>query len=165
MRYCVRRQSATALLTIGHRFDITDETGAVIYRVADRLQSAAATAAFRDSQGHLVLSIERWKLMLGLGYYIQQQGQTVGVVQVQQDLAADGPDPQMRAHGDDLDIVGDRARHEYMLLRRDHVVAHVSHRWCATRSPRTYGVDVLEGEDDPVLLACVVAVDMLFQYV
>ena len=89
----------------------------------------------------------------------------MGVVQVQKDLTPDGPELQMRAHGEDLGIVGDRARHEYMLMRRDRVVAHISRRWCAVRRPRAYGVDVVDGEDGPVLLACVVALDMLFQYV
>lgn len=70
MRYCVRRRAATALLSIGHRFVITDEAGAPRYRVADRLQSATPTAKLRDAQGRLVLTIERGALLLGLGYYV-----------------------------------------------------------------------------------------------
>lgn len=164
MRYCVRRQAATALLSIGHRFLITDEAGAPRYRVTDRLQSTAPTAMLRDAQGRLVLTIERWTLTLGLGYYVMREGQVAAVVQVQRDLTTEGPELQLRAHGEDLEVVGDRARHEYLLTQRERVVAAVSRRWCRARGRRAYGVDIVEGLDEPVLLACVVALDMLFQY-
>lgn len=86
------------------------------------------------------------------------------MVQVRRDLTTEGPELQIRANREDLEVVGDRAHHEYLLTQRERVVAAVSRRWCRARGPRAYGVGIVEGVDAPVLLACVVALDMLFRY-
>jgi uncharacterized protein YxjI len=162
MRFCVTRQATTPFFAVGHRFAICDEAGETRYRVADRLRAATATAVFRDMAGTQLLTLERRHLLLGMGIFTVRDGVTAGAVQVQRDLSAEGPGLHIRAP-DELDLVGDLGRHEYYLMRRGQIIVYVSHRWCGQRR-HTYGVDLPDEGDHPLLLACVLALDMLFLY-
>ena len=162
MRYCVTRRAANPLFAVGHRFVITDEAGAVRYRVKDLLRPVAATAALTDSEGRQLLLLERRRLTVGPGFYFLRDGNIAGLVQVQRDLTMAGPELQIRAP-DDLDLVGDLGRHEYYLMREGRILFYVSHRWCSRRR-HTYGVDLPPDADEPLLLACVLALDLLLLY-
>ena len=62
---------------------------------------------------------------------------------------------------DDLEAQGDFLDHEYSFTRAGREVAHISKRWFSFAD--TYGVDVAEGEDDLLILACTVVIDMVAQ--
>ena len=164
MRYCVTRRAVTPLGAWGHRFLIADESGTLRYRVGDRYRPLAATAIFRDAAGTPLLQLKLRHLLLGGGYFIlrEAEDELSGSIQVQRDLTVEGPELTIRAP-DELDLVGSLAQHEYYLVRRDRMVVYVSRRWCAHKR-HTYGVDVVEGEDEPLQLAIVLALDMLFLY-
>jgi len=162
MRYCITRRAANPVFTVGHRFVITDDAGALRYRVDDRLRGVAASAVLRDAAGAPLLTLEIRHQSLGPGVHLLRGTEVAGSVQVQRDLTIAGPELQIRAP-DDLELVGSLARHEYTLTRRDRVLVHVSRRWCPQRR-HTYGADVVPSEDEPLLLAVVLALDMLFQY-
>ena len=162
MRFCVTRQAATRFFALGHRFAISDEAGQPRYRVADRLSAGTATAVLRDTTGKQLLALERRHLLLGMGIFTMRDGVTVGAVQVQRDLTTEGPGLQIRAP-DELDLVGNLGRHEYYLMRRGQSIVYVSRRWCGQRR-HTYGVDLPDAADHPLLLACVLALDILFLY-
>ena len=49
--------------------------------------------------------------------------------------------------------------HEYEIKRNGDVIATVSNKWL--RVGDTYGIEVREGEDEPLLLALTVAIDKL----
>jgi uncharacterized protein YxjI len=68
------------------------------------------------------------------------------------DGSADGPSP------DDLDLQGDSWDHEYRFAREGRVIAAVSKQWFTWAD--TYGVDVADGEDDVLILACTVVVEL-----
>jgi uncharacterized protein YxjI len=59
---------------------------------------------------------------------------------------------------DDLEIEGDLFDHEYKIKRSGAVIATVSKRWIALTD--TYGVATSPGEDDVLLLASVLALDL-----
>ncbi len=164
MRYCVTRRAVTPFGAFGHRFAITDEQGNLCYRVEDRFRPMAATATLRDASGKPLLQLEFRHLLLGRGYFILRDGEDeiAGSVQIQRDLTVQGPELTIRAP-DELDLAGNLSRHEYYLMRRNRMVAYVSRRWCGGER-RTYGVDVVEGEDEPLVLATVLALDMLYMY-
>ncbi len=48
--------------------------------------------------------------------------------------------------------------HEYTISRGGQVVAEVSKQWFSLTD--TYGVDIAAGQDDPLILACVLALDL-----
>jgi uncharacterized protein YxjI len=58
----------------------------------------------------------------------------------------------------DLELRGDIFEHEYEVTREGAVVATVSKRWIALTD--TYGVEIAAGEDDALLLASVLALDL-----
>ena len=55
-------------------------------------------------------------------------------------------------------MTGSLFEHEYTIARDGHVVATVSKRWLSLTE--TYGVDVAPGEDDLLILASVLALDL-----
>ena len=65
-------------------------------------------------------------------------------------LLSDGED--LNAHGNVLD-------HEYAIERDGDVVATVSKKWFRVRD--TYGIEIGDGEDEPLLLALTVALDAM----
>ena len=67
-------------------------------------------------------------------------------------FAVDEPGP------DDLAAEGDFLDHEYVFNRAHGQVAAVSKQWFAWTD--TYGVDIAEGEDDLLILAATVVIDM-----
>jgi uncharacterized protein YxjI len=58
----------------------------------------------------------------------------------------------MKAHGNVVD-------HEYEIERDGDTVARISKKWFRVRE--SYGVDVAEGQDVPLILAITVAIDSL----
>jgi uncharacterized protein YxjI len=68
-------------------------------------------------------------------------------------FTVDGPGP------DDLEAQGSFLDMEYSFTRQGRTVAEVSKRWFSWRD--TYGVDVHDGEDDVLILASTVVIDMV----
>ena len=118
--------------------------------------------SFQDMGGNELVFIRQRLLSWGLTYELQRAGGPTAVVKKSLwtffkdrftvDVAADGPTP------DDLEVRGDFWDHEYEFARGGQVVAAVSKRWFAWTD--TYGVDVADGEDDVLVLACTVVVDL-----
>jgi uncharacterized protein YxjI len=59
---------------------------------------------------------------------------------------------------DDLEMTGDLLDHEFTIRRGDQTVATVSRQWFSMRD--TYAVDVGPGQDDLLILASVLALDL-----
>jgi uncharacterized protein YxjI len=55
-------------------------------------------------------------------------------------------------------MTGSLFEHEYTIARGDQVVATVSKRWLSLTD--TYGVEIVPGEDDVLILASVLALDL-----
>ena len=58
----------------------------------------------------------------------------------------------------DMQISGDLLNHEFTIQRDGHTVATISRRWLSMTA--SYAVDVAPGEDDVLILASVLAVDL-----
>ena len=59
----------------------------------------------------------------------------------------------------DLEAEGDFLDHEYTFTRHGAVVASVSKRWFSWTD--TYGIDVAAGEDDILILASTIVIDLV----
>jgi uncharacterized protein YxjI len=55
-------------------------------------------------------------------------------------------------------MTGSLLEHDFTIRRGDRVVATVSKAWLSLRD--TYGVEIAEGEDDLLILASVLALDL-----
>jgi uncharacterized protein YxjI len=62
------------------------------------------------------------------------------------------------ADGDDMEIEGDLFSHEFTIQRGGETVATVSKRWLSLTD--TYAVEVAPGEDEVLILASVLALDL-----
>ena len=61
--------------------------------------------------------------------------------------------------GEDMEAKGNIVDHEYKIERDGDQVAEVSRRWFRIRD--TYGVEIVPGEDDALVLAVVICIDQM----
>jgi uncharacterized protein YxjI len=154
MRYVIREQ----FFRLGEDSQITDESGQPLFNVDGKVLSLHNTLVMRDLRGQEVATVKRELIALTPTYRIDRPGQ--GTVQVRKRLinlfgdhfTIDIPGPE------DLEIVGDLFEHEYQVKRAGAVIATISKQWIALTD--TYGVQTAPGEDDILLLACVLALDL-----
>jgi uncharacterized protein YxjI len=154
MRYVIREK----LLHLAEDSQITDETGAVRFQVDGKIFSLHDTLVMRDSAGAEVATIRRELVTLAPAYTITRGDQELAEVRKRllsflgERMVIDIPGP------DDLELRGDLVEHEYTIERGDNVVATVSKHWFALSA--TYGVDIASGEDDALILAVVLVLDL-----
>lgn len=155
MRYVMKQK----LFCLGDNFAIKNEAGADVFLVDARLFSIGAKLFFRDMQGNEPAFIHQKLLSWGPTYEISHNGEIVAVVKKEQftlfryRFTVDVP-----SH-DDLEAQGDFLGAEYTFTRRGQTVATVSRRWFSWTD--TYGVDVADGQNDVLILASTVVIDMV----
>jgi len=154
MRYVMKQK----MFSLGDDFTIKDADGADVYFVDGRALSFGDKLSFEDMQGNELAFIRQRLLAWGRTYEIERDGAVAAVVKKEMftlfrcRFSVDVPGP------DDLEATGDFADHEYEFVRGGTVVATVSKRWFSWTD--TYGVDVAKGEDDVLILASSVVIDM-----
>jgi len=154
MRYLMKQK----MFSLGDDFTIKDAAGADFFFVDGRALSIGDKLSFEDMQGKELAFIRQRLLSWGRTYEIERDGEVAAVVKKEMftlfrcRFSVDVPGP------DDLEAKGDFADHEYEFVRGGTVVATVSKRWFSWTD--TYGVDVAEGEDDVLILASTVVIDM-----
>ena len=161
----MRYQMKQKLFAFGDDFTIKDDTGQDRFLVDGRAFSIGDKLSFQDMAGHELAFIRQKLLAWGPTYELERNGQLVAVVKQKLwtlfrnrftvDVDADGPSPT------DLEVQGDFWDHEYTFSRAGQPVATVSKRYFSWTD--TYGVDIAPGEDDILILACTVIVDMATQ--
>src|SRR5689334_16705854 len=154
MRYVIRER----LFRLGEDSDITDEQGRPVYQVDGKVFTLHNTVIIRDLQGAEVARVERQLIALRPTYRISRPGQEAAAVRKQlfspfvARFTIDIPGPH------DLHVTGSLFEHEYTIARDGRQVATVSKRWISLTE--TYGVDIAAGEDDVLILATVLALDL-----
>jgi uncharacterized protein YxjI len=154
MRYVMRQK----LLSFGDDFTIKDENGRDRFFVDGKVFALGDQASFQDLQGNELLRIEQKLLSLKKTYRILRGDREVARVQKKLfTLFRDAFEIEDEAAGD-LDATGDFFDHEYRFTRDGRTVATVSKRFFSWTD--TYGVEIADGEDAPLILACTVVIDM-----
>ncbi len=145
------------LLAIGDDFWIEDDDGNKVYKVNGKAVRARETFILEDPSGTEVSKIQEKKLSVRDKMTIER-GSTKATVHKRiigiRDhyvIEVDGAD-DLKAHGNIVD-------HEYEIERDGHTVATVSKKWFRARD--TYGVQLAEGQDVPLILAITVCVDAM----
>ena len=154
MRYLMKQK----LFSWGDDFTIQDESGADRFFVDGKAFSIGAKLSFQDMNGTELAFISQRVLKLKPTYEIYRNGNLAAVVT--KDLFTlfncrfhvDVPGP------DDLEASGNFSDHEYAFSRGNQQVASVSKQWFTFAD--TYGVDIASGEDDVLVLASTVVIDM-----
>lgn len=155
MRYVMRQR----LFSFGDDFHIKTDDGRDAFIVDGKVWSIGDKLSFQDLAGNELVSIRQKLIAFSPTYEIYRGNQLYATVQkalftfFRARFEIDVPGP------DDLEAEGDFLDHEYSFTRGGRAVASVSKRWFSFSD--TYGVDVAEGEDDVLLLACTVVIDMV----
>jgi uncharacterized protein YxjI len=147
------------LFCCGDDFSIKNEAGEDVFFVDGKAFSIGDKLSFQDMQKNELAFIRQKLLSWGPTYEITRNGEVAAVVKkhlftfLKCKFTLDVPGP------DDLEAQGDFLDMEYTFTRPGQVVAEVSKRWFSFTD--TYGVDIHEGEDDVLLLASTVVIDMV----
>ena len=154
MRYVIRER----FFRLGEDSDITDESGRPVLRVDGKVLTLRDRLVLRDPAGNEVAQVQRRLLALRPVYEIAVGGREVAEVRkhfftpFRDRFTIDLPGP------DDLEMEGNLFDHEFTIRRGGQTVATVSKRWFSLRD--TYGVEIAPGEDDLLILAGVLALDL-----
>jgi uncharacterized protein YxjI len=156
----IRYQIRQKLFAFGDDFYIENDQGQRVFKVDGKVLRVRETLDFRGLDGHLLCQIQERKL------------------RIKDVMAIDGPDGRTIAEvkkalitplrdrfvvnikdAPDMDIHGNIVDHEYTIEVGRHKVAEISKKGFRVRD--MYGVEVEPGQNDILILAVSVAVDML----
>jgi len=146
------------LFAWGDDFFIKDENGKDVYFVDGRAFSFGKQLSFQDLSGNELLYIKQRLLSFSPAYEIYQDDELVSTVEKALFTFFSCKFTVDVAGPDDLEAEGDFMDHEYVFTRDGEMVAAVSKEWFSWSD--TYGVDVAEGENDLLILASTVIIDM-----
>ena len=146
------------LLAIGDDFWIENGAGERTFKVNGKALRIRDTLIFEDPHGHELLKIQERKLHIRDTMAIERDGDTVATVRKAMITPLRERFKVDVEGGDDLEVKGNIVDHEYTFERDGHEVASVSKRWFRVRD--TYGVEVAPGEDDVLILASAVVIDL-----
>lgn len=154
MRYQMRQR----LFSFGDDFHIKNASGENVFFVDGKALSFGDQLSFQDLAGNELAYIQQKVLSWGPTYEIYRNGALQAVVKKELftlfncRFLVDVPGP------DDLEAKGDFLHHEYVFSRGGQSVATVSKQWFSWTD--SYGVEVADGEDDVLILASTVVIDM-----
>ena len=154
MRYVMKQK----LFCWGDDFTIKDDAGTDRFFVDGKAFSLGKQLSFQDMQGQELAFIRQKLLAWGPTYEIYRDGELYAVVKKELftffhcRFTVDVPGP------DDLEAKGDFTDHEYEFWQQSALKATVSKQWFAWSD--TYGVEIAEGEDEILILASTVVIDM-----
>jgi len=155
-----RYQMRQKVFALGQDFYIENESGQKVFKVDGKVLRVRDTLKFKDMQGNTLCQIQQ------------------KVARIKDTMEVDGPDGKKVAavkkaiitpvrdrwtakimNGPDLDIQGNILDHEYNIEEGRNKVAEVSKKWFRVRD--SYGVEVAPDQEDVIILAVTVVVDMM----
>jgi uncharacterized protein YxjI len=155
MRYAMKQK----LFSLGDDYRILDQDGRDVFFVDGKAFVVLRNRlAFLDMEGNELAEIRQKLLTWGPTYDILRSGKVVATVRKHLftlmfcKFTVDVPGP------DDLEATGSLFDYEYTFRRHDREVATVSKRFFAWSD--SYGIDIAKGEDDVLILASSVVIDL-----
>ena len=155
MRYLMRER----VFSWGDDFTIKDANGNDAFYVDGKVFSFGDKLSFKDAAGKEVAFVDQKLLSFGPQYEIRRDSETLAVVKKQlftlfrTKFTVDVPGPN------DLEARGNFLDHEYVFERSGREVARVSKKWFSLAD--TYAIDVDAGEDDVLILASAIVIDLV----
>jgi len=154
MRYIMKKK----LLSWGADFTIRDADGNDAFFVDGKVFSLRDKLIFQDMGGKELAVVQKKLLSFGPTYEIYHDGQLKASVKESlftlfghRFTVDDENGPA------DLEARGNFTDHQYTFTRGGNVVAEVSESWFTIAD--TYGVDIADGQDDVLILACSVVIE------
>jgi uncharacterized protein YxjI len=155
-----RYQMTQRMLSIGDDFWIENERGEKVYKVDGKALRVRQTLIFEDRTGRELCKIQERMLRIKDSMEIEDaNGQQIAMVKKALITPLRERWTVNLRGGPDLEIQGNILDHEYRIERGRDRVAEVSKKWFRLRD--SYGVEIDPGQDDILILAATVAVDMM----
>ncbi len=145
------------ILAIGDDFWIEDDDGNKVYKVNGKAAHLRQTFLLEDPNGNELSKIQEKKLTIRDKMTIER-GTTKATVHKRLIGIRDHYIVEVQ-DGDDLKAHGNIVDHEYEIERDGDTIATVSKKWFRVRE--SYGVQMAEDQDVPLLLAITVCVDAM----
>jgi uncharacterized protein YxjI len=146
------------LFRLGEDSDITDEAGQPVLRVDGKVLSLHNRLILRDPAGREAGQVHRKLAALRPTYEITIDGKDVAEVR-RHLFTPIGERFTIDVHGSSgMEMSGDLLSHEFTIDRDGQAVATISKRWLSMTA--AYAVMVAPGEDDVLILASVLALDL-----
>ena len=146
------------LFRLGEDSDITDGAGQPVLHVDGKVLSLHNRLILRDPAGREVGQVHRKLAALRPTYEITIDGTDIAEVRKHL-LTPFGERFTIDVHGaGGMEIKGDLLSHEFTIDRDGQTIATISKRWLTVTA--SYAVEVAPGEDDLLILASVLALDL-----
>jgi uncharacterized protein YxjI len=155
-----RYQMRQKLIAFGDDFYITNEAGQKVFKVDGKVLRVRDTLKFKDMQGNTLCQIQERMLRIKDSMAIED-ARGNKVAEIKKALITPLRDRwtvKIR-NGPDLEVQGNILDHEYEIREGRRKVAQVSKKWFRVRD--TYGVEVAPDQEDVLILAVTVALDVM----
>ena len=154
----MRYQMKQKVWSFGDDFTIKDDLGRDIYLIDGKMFSIGDKLSFKDMNGIELAYIEQKLLSLKKTYRVYRDGELfANIVKewsfIRDKFTVDVPGPN------DYEVQGDFWDHEFSFVRSGRQVAQISKKFFSWSD--SYGVDIVDGEDDIVILATAVVIDLV----
>jgi uncharacterized protein YxjI len=148
------------LVSIGDDFWIEDSNGNRAFKVDGKALRIRNTLHFEDLSGRRLASIQERKARIRDTMEIEgPDGSTIAKVKKAMVTPLRDRYTVSVPGSEDLDVQGNIVDHEYEISAGGKKVAQISKRWFRVRD--TYGVEIVPGGNDILILASTVAIDSI----
>lgn len=155
-----RYQMRQKLVSFGDDFWIENQDGEKVYKVDGKMLRVRDTLFFEDRHGNELCKIQERMLRIKDSVEIEgPHGERLAMVKKALITPLRERWVVKVADGPDLHVQGNILDHEYEIGEGRDKIAEVSKKWFRLRD--TYGVQIEPGQNDIVLLAVTVAIDMM----
>jgi uncharacterized protein YxjI len=156
MRYVMKQK----ILSITDRFTIKQENGEDVFQIKGKLISIGKKLKLQDMQGNEIARIKQKLISLTPTYQIYRGDKLLAQINKRIfTVLRDKFNIQMKDGAADIEVTGNILDHEYIFKRNREKIAEVSKKWISLRD--SYAIEIAEGEDEVLLLACAVVIDMI----
>lgn len=155
-RYKIRQK----LMSIGDDFWIENEEGKRVFKVDGKALRLRKTLVFEDMEGNKLAKIQE-RLLAIKNTMAVEDGEGHQMAVIKKGLIAPLGDHwtvKVR-NGPDLDVQGNILDLEYSIMQRRKKIAEVSKKWLSLTD--TYGIEIDDGQNDILILAVAIAIDMM----
>jgi len=155
-RYKIRQK----MLSIGDDFWIENQEGKNVFKVDGKALRLRETLIFEDMSGNKLCKIQERLLAFKDTMAIEDaDGRQLAVIKKGL-IAPLGDHWTVKVrNGPDLDVQGNILDHEYSIMERRKKIAEVSKKWLSLTD--TYGVEIDSEQNDILILAVAIAIDMM----
>jgi uncharacterized protein YxjI len=148
------------IVALGDDFTIENSAGQAVFQVDGKMLRVRDTLFFRDMQGNELCKIQERIARIKDTMKIEgPHGETLAMVKKAIITPLRDRWTVKIGDGPDLEVQGSILDHEYNVGEGPNLVAEVSKKWFRIRD--TYGVSIKPGQNDILILAVTVAVDMM----